>query len=159
MFSSRSTLASLSLAPLNGVWLTRLNSCSPYIGAEYFLSSLWSCTVSPEGRSISLTTPGPNMKLSSPISSVRSHISQRMIYLINLITKSYSTMKISITLNRDFKNTGYWNSVDWAILLQSCLKLYLPKDAVSRAAFTIKYCTKYCDSLAESGSIGGAAGL
>ena len=36
---------------------------------------------------------------------------------------------------------------------------HLLKDAVSQAAFTIKYCTKYCDSLAESGYIGGAAGL
>ena len=40
-------------------------------------------------------------------------------------------------------NSEYWSSVDWAILLQSCLKLYLPKEGVSLAAFTMKYCTKY----------------
>ena len=41
------------------------------------------------------------------------------------------------------------------------MKPYLPEGAISQAAFTIKYYSipNTVDSLAESGSIGGAAGL
>ena len=40
------------------------------------------------------------------------------------------------------------------------LRPYLPKDAVTHAAFTTKYCTKYYMALLmELSSIGGAAGL
>ena len=49
--------------------------------------------VSPEGRHSSLTTPGPNIMLWSPISSVRSRISRRTPYLV----KQSPTMKRSNT--------------------------------------------------------------
>ena len=110
--------------------------------AEYCPSLVASEYVSSKGGHFSLTTTSPIMNLSNLYQA------SEAVSPINLVNQSYYE-----------KAHSKLNTVDKGLNTQLCwlshnntdfLRPYLPKEAVSHRARTIKYCTKYGDSLAES---------